>query len=100
MNHLSECAGKPVNVTEWIAFFGFDVMGDFAFGKSFNMLESGEKHFALKLMAEGQSAIGYLGPLPWAFPILVRIPGLMRRFMKWVVWSEDQIRDRQKVRRF
>jgi cytochrome P450 family 628 len=100
VSNLSAFAGKPVNATEWIAFFGFDVMGDLAFGKSFNMLESGEMHFALKLMLEGLAGLGYLGALPWAFPILIRIPGLMKNFTKWVTWSEKQILERQKVRRF
>jgi hypothetical protein len=99
VNHLSAFSGKPVNATEWMAFFGFDVMGDLAFGRSFDMLESGEKHFALKLMAEGQAGLGYLGPLPWATPILIRIPGLMRNFTKWVAWSEGQVKERQKVKR-
>jgi hypothetical protein len=99
INHLSAFSGKPVNATEWMAFFGFDVMGDLAFGRSFDMLESGEKHFALKLMAEGQAALGYLGPLPWATSILIRIPGLMRNFTKWVAWSEGQVKVRQKVKR-
>src|SRR5277367_852557 len=87
------------NATEWMAFFGFDVMGDLAFGRSFDMLESGKKHFALKLMAEGQAGLGFLGPLPWATPILIRIPGLMKNFNRWVSWSEAQVRERQKVKR-
>lgn len=99
VTHLSAFAGKPVNATEWLAFFGFDVMGDLAFGKSFGMLESGEKHFALKLMAEGQGSLGFLGPVPWAFPVLIRVPGLMRNFNRWVSWSEGQVRERQKVTR-
>jgi len=57
-------------------------------------------HFALKFMLDGQAGLGYLGPLLWAFPILMRIPGLVKNFMKWVTWSEKQILERQKVRRF
>ena len=55
-------------------------MGDLAFGSSFDMLERGEKHFVLALMAEGQAGLGYLSPIPRALPILIRIPGLMRNF--------------------
>jgi hypothetical protein len=36
--------GKPMNVTKWFKFYSFDVMGDLAFGKSYKMLESGQKH--------------------------------------------------------
>ena len=42
---------------------------------------------------------GFLGPLPWASPILIRIPGLMRGFMKWVAWTEGQVKERQKVKK-
>lgn len=97
VDHLSEFAGKPVNATEWLAFFGFDVMGDLAFGKSFDMLESGEKHFALKLMAQGQAALGFLGSVPWAPPILKRIPGLMKNMKIWIKWCSQQVEERRKV---
>lgn len=34
-------SGKSVDITEWLKFFAFDVIGDLAFGKSFGMLEKG-----------------------------------------------------------
>jgi tryprostatin B 6-hydroxylase len=45
--------GKPVNVGQLFNFFGYDVMGDLAFGKDFNMLKSGDEHFAVQLLNEG-----------------------------------------------
>ena len=32
-------------------------MGDLAFGKSFNMLDSGEEHWAIKLLGEGMEPL-------------------------------------------
>ncbi len=40
-------------MTKWLNLYSFDVMGDLAFGKSYKMLDSGEKHWLLKLLGEG-----------------------------------------------
>ena len=37
--------GSPINMSDWFNFYSFDVMGDLAFGKSFNMLRDGVKHY-------------------------------------------------------
>ena len=42
--HIADSAGKPVDVSTWFYFLSFDVMGDFAFAKSFNLLENKEWH--------------------------------------------------------
>jgi hypothetical protein len=95
---FSENAGKPVNMTQWLAYYSFDVMGDLTFGKSFDLLESGKQHFAIKMMHDGQSLLGVLGPIPWALPILKRVPGAVDNFLRWVKWSEQRVKDRMEVR--
>jgi hypothetical protein len=80
-----------------MAFFGFDVMGDLAFGRPFDMLQSGKQHFALKIMHDGQATLGFLGPVPWVMPIVIRIPGVMAAFNRWKTWSEAQVEERRKV---
>lgn len=97
MSQISAFGGKPIDVTAWMGFFGFDIMGDLAFGKSFDMLESGKQHYALKLMLAGQSYLGYMGLIPWLAPIAVRIPGAMKDYEKWVKWSVAQVEARRKV---
>lgn len=42
--------GTPVNVAEWCNYLTFDIMGDLAFGKSFDMLESPKNRFAADLV--------------------------------------------------
>ncbi|PYH99435.1 cytochrome P450 [Aspergillus ellipticus CBS 707.79] len=39
---ISKRAHCAIEITEWLGFFGFDVMGDLAFGKSFQMLKTGK----------------------------------------------------------
>ncbi|KAI9041837.1 cytochrome P450 [Aspergillus affinis] len=45
--------GQPMSVTKWFYSYSFDVLGDLAFGKSFNMLETGREHWAVTMINEG-----------------------------------------------
>lgn len=72
-------------------------MADIAFGTSFGMIESGKEHFALDLLREGMEPLGLLGPIPWAFTILARIPGLGSGYKKFVAWGAEQVQNRMKV---
>jgi len=40
---LQARAGQEVDISLWLNFYSFDVMGDLAFGSSFDMLTSGKK---------------------------------------------------------
>ncbi|MCJ1231843.1 hypothetical protein MMC12_008522, partial [Toensbergia leucococca] len=67
--------GQPVNVTEWLSLYSFDVMGDLAFGTSFNMLKTSEQHWAIKILAEGLKPFSWMLPV-WLFRVMTAIPGL------------------------
>ncbi|KAL9595944.1 MAG: hypothetical protein Q9219_006135 [cf. Caloplaca sp. 3 TL-2023] len=41
---------KPVNVSDWFYWLSFDVMGSFAFARSFQMLEDKEWHPAIRML--------------------------------------------------
>jgi hypothetical protein len=60
MSKIQEFKGKPVDVGKWFNFFGYDAMGDLAFGKDFGMLSSGEEHFAINLLNEGMQPMALL----------------------------------------
>lgn len=90
-------AGRPVNVARSLNFYAFDVMGDVAFGKSFGMLETGERHFVLSLLEKGQTPLGVFGPLPWLFTILTRIPFVSRDIQTFVRWCREQRATRKTV---
>ena len=42
-DQLKTFSGKPIDASLWLNFYSFDVMGDLAFGQSFDMLRSGER---------------------------------------------------------
>ena len=89
--------GKPLDVSQWFNYFSFDVMGDLAFGQSFDMLQSGEKHFLLPLLERGTKALGLIGSLPWLFTILTKVPGISADYWVFLRWCESQMLHRKKV---
>jgi tryprostatin B 6-hydroxylase len=42
MSQLNARSGEVMNASRWFNYFSFDMMGDMAFGKSFDMLKTGE----------------------------------------------------------
>lgn len=97
-HQISNLNGKTINVAEWFHYYSFDVMGDIAFGKSFDLLKTGKTHFALEILCEGMKPFGVLTPVPWMFCILTSIPGLSAGFKTFVAWSAEQVKERKKVR--
>jgi hypothetical protein len=73
-------------------------MGDLAFGSSFDMLKSGERHWVLELLEDGMKYLGMFAPIPWIFPVLISIPGAAKDFRTFMNWCGDQIETRRKVR--
>ena len=60
---------KPVNVSEMFKFYSFDVMGDLAFGASFDVLRNNEQHWAVELLLKGMKPLGLVLPT-WCFGLL------------------------------
>ena len=80
-------AGEPVLVDQLFAWFSFDLMGLFAFGRTFGMLENEEWHDAILQLRRGLGALGVLSCMPWLARIgFAYIPGL------WIVKDWFQMR--------
>ena len=71
-------------------------MGDLAFGKDFGMLESGDEHFAVKLLNEGMQPFAIFPPV-WFFRILATIPGMADGYHKFVKYCDQQLQERLKA---
>jgi cytochrome P450 family 628 len=98
IQQLQRFSGEPVDASKWFNYYSFDVMGDLTFGKSFKMLDNGEKHWAIKLLNNGQRGIGVFGPVPWLFVILSQIPGVTKEFNKFIKFCEDMIEQRRAMK--
>ncbi|KAL2783866.1 benzoate 4-monooxygenase cytochrome P450 [Aspergillus keveii] len=87
---------QPLDVTQWFNYYSFDVMGDLAFGKSFNMLAGGGDHYFVSMIHENMRYVGHLGPLVWLFPLFSRIPVLNWEILRFWRFVAGQIAERRK----
>ncbi|CZR64603.1 related to pisatin demethylase cytochrome P450 [Phialocephala subalpina] len=95
VKQLQARSGEPVDGSLWMNFYAFDVMGDIAFGKTFDMLATGEKHHGLTALQDGMAPLGLATPFPWAIPIfqaLPQPPGIDH----WINFCDKQILARKK----
>lgn len=86
-------AKKATTVSNLVAWFAFDVMGDFMFARSFDMLEHQEWDSVIMLL---QQALGYLGPLsptPWLLQLGFRMfPFLVKPWFNAINWCNRQMK--------
>lgn len=94
---IASCGDQSVNVTKYFSLYSFDVMGDLAFGTSFEMLASDEEHWAIKLLNEGLKPLGFLLPT-WFFRIMVSIPSLMNDWWRFINYCAQMLDQRMKVK--
>lgn len=90
--------GEPINVSKWFNYYSFDVMGDLAFGKSFDMLKNGQTHFAIKLLEGGMLPLGLLSPISWMIPIMATAPLIGSQYRRLFTWCADQVEIRQQMK--
>ena len=88
--------GQPINVTKWFHLYNFDIMGDLAFGSSFNMLETSEEHWAITLLHEGFKPLYWMLPM-WVFRLMTAVPGLMRDWFKFIGYCSQRLDERMNV---
>lgn len=93
--------GRPVNVSDWFYWFTFDVMGEFAFARSFNMLRDEKWHFAVRLLRKAMSLLGPFSPVPWLAQIAFYITPWMFVVRDWLFmmeWCKQRMGERIQVR--
>ena len=62
---IAKTEGQPVIANQYFQWFGFDVMGQVAFSKDFNMLKDAQWHSGIKVLRDGMAVLGPLTPVPW-----------------------------------
>ncbi|KAF5564804.1 cytochrome P450 monooxygenase [Fusarium napiforme] len=96
VEQIEASQSTPIDASLWFNFYSFDVMGDLAFGRSFNMLKNGTAHQFMELVHSNMLMAGSLSHLPWIFPLLKRIPVLNRKNLEFQEWLKQQVDWRQK----
>ena len=97
---IAEHEGRPIDVKQWFYWFSFDIMGEFAFSRSFDMLDNAQWHHAINLLRGGMSLLGYLTPVPWLGQLLLSITVLppVRDWNLMIAWCSRRMNERLKVR--
>ncbi|GME33310.1 Cytochrome P450 [Neofusicoccum parvum] len=101
LENFSKRAGQPLNVTEWMSFFAFDVMGDVVYSKDYNMMakadgkiEADGRQATLQNLHDGMKFLGYGGTVPWILRMMVQA-GIKNDFQIMQSWCRGPMRDKQ-----
>lgn len=71
---IAQNVGQEITINQYFYWFSFDVMGHFAFSKSFGMLESQKWHYSVQMLRAGLALVGPFTPVPWLVRIAFDIP--------------------------
>ncbi|KIX93767.1 uncharacterized protein Z520_10391 [Fonsecaea multimorphosa CBS 102226] len=91
--HIDSFSGQPVDMSQWFNYWSFDVMGDLAFGRSFNMMESAGEHWAIKLLNSSQDGMGLALP-PWIGRLCWHIAPLRSTCDRFLKFCASEIENR------
>ncbi|TVY75789.1 Tryprostatin B 6-hydroxylase [Lachnellula suecica] len=94
---LQASDGTPVNITNLLSIYNFDVVGDLAFGKSFDLLENpgSQLHWAVELLREGLKPLAFLFPI-WFLRFMTKIPFLARDWWRFIGFCRNRLIQRMK----
>ncbi|KAM0335212.1 hypothetical protein ACHAQA_000254 [Verticillium albo-atrum] len=95
LDQIGKTEGKPLNVSNWFNFYSFDVMGDLAFGKSFDMMKDGIVHYYMAAVHTSMLAVAAFSHLVWIFPLFKEVPGLNNDHLKFQAWLEQHVKQRR-----
>lgn len=78
-------------------WFGYDIMGELVYSKSFNMLRDRKWHHVVKRSQKAVSLLGPLSPVPWAIQIGLRVCPSVWMIKDWrfmTTWCQDLLSER------
>ncbi|KAL7930099.1 cytochrome P450 [Trichoderma chlorosporum] len=88
---------KVTNMRDLLLWFGFDIMGDFVFSKSFDMLENQQWHHIIIRLQRALSLLGFFSPVPWLIQIGFKLAPRVSVLKDWfntVAWCQAEMRNR------
>ncbi|ETN45185.1 uncharacterized protein HMPREF1541_10062 [Cyphellophora europaea CBS 101466] len=88
---------RPIDITERIRWFSFDVMGDLAFGRSFNGLQSETTHWAIDAIYDSNKTTVVVGCTPWLAHLLTRLPDWLNPQAALLRFSDASLQARQQL---
>lgn len=91
--------GRTSNFRDYIYWYGFDVMGEFVFGRSFDMLKNQDEGQVITRLQNALSLLGPLSPAPWLLQIGLRMPrvSVIKDWYDTLDWCRSQMQARLQV---
>ncbi|KAL8964360.1 MAG: hypothetical protein Q9183_004506, partial [Haloplaca sp. 2 TL-2023] len=95
---LSLHTEEAIEINKFFYWFSFDVMGHFAFSKSFDMLKDQSWHHAVEMLRRGLALVGPFTPVPWLVRLSFDMPILrvVRDFQSMAAWCAKRMDERIK----
>ncbi|KAI0427617.1 cytochrome P450 [Xylaria sp. FL1042] len=90
---IEDSAGNLIDMTKWFNYYSYDVMGELAFGRSFDMLGMNREHEAIKLYTSGTVLLGLKFPM-WLFRLMIGIPGAAKAWWAFKDYCTAQLNNR------
>ena len=89
--------GVAIDVTALFEYYGFDVMGDVGYNRSFKMLENQHGHYAIDVFKKGTIILGTMTPVPWLIHTVFSLPLITRGWDIFTSWINTELQERIKV---
>ncbi|KAI0965089.1 cytochrome P450 [Xylaria arbuscula] len=90
---IEDSAGGSIDMTKWFNYYSYDVMGEVAFGRSFDMLETSKEHEAIKLFSSATIFLAFKFPM-WFFRLFIGMPVLASKWWTFLAYCISQLDNR------
>lgn len=97
LSAVSDKVGQAIDMGRWFNYYSFDIMGDLTFGKSFEMLVTGQDSYMLSTVHKDLQSFGPFLHVMWFIPFFKMIPGLNSSYTAFWKWLYEQVATRSKV---
>ncbi|GLB20503.1 hypothetical protein AtubIFM61612_010442 [Aspergillus tubingensis] len=92
---IEDRSGNPINITEWLKRYSFEIMGHLIFGRPFNTIsEEGGDTFLLDSIHSDTNMMGYLRHMPWIPALLIKTPLFRKKNTRFWTWLQTNFRQR------
>ncbi|PYI09740.1 cytochrome P450 [Aspergillus sclerotiicarbonarius CBS 121057] len=94
---IREQQAQPMDITNWMSCFAFDVMGKIVLGTELGMLQTGQKSAELQQMDASARSVAVTGTIPWLPSMLLQIPVLGEALNPFRVFCHNVLDEKRKT---
>lgn len=100
VSQLRKRENKPLDISAWLEYYTFDLMGRFGLATQFSNLSRGRPHPILSIYHTAHKRLGPLGAVPWVKHLMMGVPFIerMKYYRQFINWAADELERNIKVR--